>query len=157
MKKPLVFLIFLSFFIFSLYSQPSKKTPITKIKSEKKEIDIVQEMGEKWFKDIYVESFFKDPYSYKLLKTITKPVTIKEALLKDISVINHNIDTCRIAEVDRTQESHDDCMHQFESNKSSYEEEISLSKTESDPKRAEYHRKKADIYLEIRQQVSKPS
>lgn len=33
---------------------------------------------EKWFKEIYVEQSFKDPYSYKLMKCIIAPVSLKD-------------------------------------------------------------------------------
>ena len=39
------------------------------------------------FKDIYVEKKFKDPYSFKLLKIETKPITLGEWGLKDLTFL----------------------------------------------------------------------
>lgn len=39
------------------------------------------------FKDLYVEKKFKDPYSFKLLKLETKPITLGEWGLKDLTFL----------------------------------------------------------------------
>ena len=45
------------------------------------DINTLNEMDKKivkTFRDIYVEKTFKDPYSFKLLKLETKPITLGE-------------------------------------------------------------------------------
>lgn len=46
------------------------------------EEDIVKEAAEKWFKEVYVEKMFKDPYSYRLMGIKIRPVTYKEGMLE---------------------------------------------------------------------------
>jgi hypothetical protein len=57
-----------------------KKKPVLK-----NEIEKIKTEGLKWFKSVYVEAHFKDPYSYKLLKCDVYPQTNKEAVEKIIS------------------------------------------------------------------------
>lgn len=126
-------IIFLFIAIFSLhgvgYSQtgktikPTTKSVAGKSAITKPESEIVKENAEKWFKDVYVEKFFKDPYSYRLMGLKAIPVTIKEAFLRELSNIQYNIDTCTIAKADRTQESYDECMRLYEQNLKDIEKE----------------------------------
>ena len=54
------------------------------------DINSLSEMDKKivkTFKDIYVEKTFKDPYSFKLLKLETKPITLGEWGVKDINFL----------------------------------------------------------------------
>lgn len=54
------------------------------------DINSLNEMDKKivkTFKDIYVEKTFKDPYSFKLLKLETNPITLGEWGVKDINFL----------------------------------------------------------------------
>lgn len=59
------------------------------------DINTLNEMDKKivkTFRDIYVEKTFKDPYSFKLLKLETKPITLGEWGLKDINFLKSLLD-----------------------------------------------------------------
>jgi hypothetical protein len=59
------------------------------------DINSLNEMDKKivkTFRDIYVEKTFKDPYSFKLLKLETKPITLGDWSLKNINFLNSMID-----------------------------------------------------------------
>lgn len=63
------------------------------------EIQIMKSNALKWFKDVYVESTFKDPYSYKLLKADIYPQTNKEAvekIISDLDLFFYKVDTTEI-------------------------------------------------------------
>lgn len=53
---------------FNVNGQASKSDPLESLKAK----------TSKWFKDVYVESNFKDPYSYKLMKCVLYPLTLSE-------------------------------------------------------------------------------
>jgi hypothetical protein len=74
MKKQLLTLLFLGISFTTLSQQ--KKKPITKLT----EIQQVKSSAMSWFKNVYVESNFKDPYSYKVLKSTIIPISFKEGL-----------------------------------------------------------------------------
>lgn len=44
------------------------------------EKEVLKQKTLKWFKEIYVKTRFKDPYSYKLMNCVISPVTLKQKL-----------------------------------------------------------------------------
>lgn len=72
-------------------AQKKKPVKLTELQKVKKE-------GLDYFKNVYVESNFKDPYSYKLLKCDVYPITFKEhieELLKSVDDKIKSSDTTR--------------------------------------------------------------
>lgn len=157
--KKVIFLLLAIFLLHGIgYAQTKKTTksitakPIaTKPIVAKPESEIVKENAEKWFKEIYVEAFFKDPYSYRLVGLKTIPVTMKEAFLKELSNIQYNIDTCTIAKADRTQESYDECMRLYEQNLKDIEKEKEKINQGGN---AEYCNKRIAIYQKYGNEIS---
>lgn len=78
MKKTLILLLAISISTFC-GAQVKKKGA-----SKPSEIQIIKKDAINWFKQIYVESNFKDPYSYKLLKSEIYPVNNREFLESEI-------------------------------------------------------------------------
>ncbi len=50
------------------------------------QVNLTPESAGKWFKENYVESNFKDPYSYKLLKVTIDTITVEEQMKTRISL-----------------------------------------------------------------------
>lgn len=50
------------------------------------EIRFIEERAKDYFRNIYVEANFKDPYSYELLKIKLTPITLREKIDRDISI-----------------------------------------------------------------------
>lgn len=132
MKKILFVLI--AFFIY---------TPI--FAQENKDVEIIKENAEKWFKEVYVEQFFKDPYSYRLMGLKAIPVSYKELLIKDLANIQNDIDTCTVSKNERNQSAHDYCMKQYEECKigATKEQEYIDKGVE-----VEYHTKRKAIFVQ---------
>ena len=74
MKKQLLTIIAIVLSLAS-FAQIKKKP-----QSKPSEIQQVKKDALSWFKNVYVESYFKDPYSYKLLKCDIYPTTLKEVI-----------------------------------------------------------------------------
>lgn len=136
MKK--IFIIILSLSYIYVVGQTQKTV--------QNEIDIVKTKAENWFKDIYVETFFKDPYSYKLLKTIVTPVNIKNATLDSIKKVTYDIDTCSLAIEDRTMEVRQKSQKAYEENKENLEKYTEMVKTDTNETSKMYNKKRCDIY-----------
>ena len=66
MKKSILTILTLVPFI--LFAQSKKKPAI-----KQTEQSIIYSKAKKWFREVYVESTFKDPYSYKLIKSKIYP------------------------------------------------------------------------------------
>ncbi|WP_069658613.1 hypothetical protein [Arcticibacter eurypsychrophilus] len=77
MKKQLLLLLIL---LPTILLAQAKKAPIKKSPVKLTEIQQTKINAQRWFKDVYIESYFKDPYSYKLLKCTIYPETYKESL-----------------------------------------------------------------------------
>lgn len=67
--------------------------------------ETVRNNAEKWFREVYVDKLFKDPYSYKLLKLTSERIDVKQSLLDSIVYLNSEIEKCNITEKNRTLES----------------------------------------------------
>lgn len=80
-------MFFFSFTATVAFSQIKK--PISKPKVD--ETEVIKTKVLKLFKEQYVEQTFKDPYSYKPLKTTVYPVTLEMKLLEDTLVIYDEI------------------------------------------------------------------
>lgn len=75
MKKSLLIYILLSIYSIKSFTQ----------------INIIEQSAAKWFKNIYVEENFKDPYSYKLLKITSKSETYLDKVRIDIFEPNYKL------------------------------------------------------------------
>ncbi len=115
MKKQMFTIILLILTSVTLSAQiksPNKKTvPQKPVVSPEMS---VKTKAEKWFKDFYVEKFFKDPYSYRLLKITTDSVSTKQSLIDSIYYIASEIEKCNIAEKDRTKENRDEWQKSYD-------------------------------------------
>lgn len=112
------------------------------------EIDVVKKDAEDWFKSKYVEAYFKDPYSYKLLKTTVTPRTLKEAILDSIVFFQYNIDTCSLILEDRTEASRLECKKAYEESLTEIKRLTELIKIESDDQKNYYNKKRIAIHKE---------
>lgn len=132
MKKILFVLI--AFFIYS---------PI--LAQKNKNVETIKENAEKWFKEVYVEQYFKDPYSYRLMGLKAIPVSYKELLMKDLANIQNDIDTCTVSKNERNQSAHDDCLKEYEECKigATKEQEYIDKGVE-----VEYHTKRKAIFVQ---------
>lgn len=124
----------------------------------KPESEIVKEKAEKWFKEIYVEKFFKDPYSYRLMGLKVIPVSMKEYLNKELTIVQNDIDTCSVGETDRNKESYDQCMIKHEESKQSAKKEQELVdkgiETTYHTKRGAIFEHAAERYLELAKNIA---
>ena len=75
MKKPLLIYILLSICSIKSFTQ----------------VNLIEQSAAKWFKNVYVEENFKDPYSYKLLKIKSKPETILDKVVIDVFEPNYKL------------------------------------------------------------------
>lgn len=55
------------------------------------QINVIEQNAAKWFKNVYVEEKFKDPYSYKLLKIKSKSETILDKVRIDVFEPNYKL------------------------------------------------------------------
>lgn len=80
-----------------------KRSTIIKQAPEKVDsVALLEKNAEKWFREVYVEKNFVDPYSYRLVKLISKPISNKQLLEIDLATVQSRIDTCSLADVDRS-------------------------------------------------------
>lgn len=93
----------------------------------------------KWFKEFYVESKFKDPYSYKLLKIESEKVTIMNAVIDSLHYLDIEIANCKIAEVDRNQESRDSNQQAYNKHLEGIKRAEEKLKTEKDASERKYY------------------
>lgn len=87
----LVLLMFLPAFSFCQLKKNTHPKPT--------EIQLIKKEALAWFKTVYVEVNFKDPYSYKLLKVDIYPISNKESLEKILEDYNRELsyaDTTKI-------------------------------------------------------------
>ncbi|MFK5983107.1 MAG: hypothetical protein QM499_09345 [Flavobacteriaceae bacterium] len=115
----------------------------TNLKSNSR--DSIKVKAEEWFKQTYVESSFKDPYSYRLMGIKVIPLTYKQGFEKQLISVLNSMKECKI--------------HPDERNQKSYEEYIALSEETTDlskkeqkyidkGKNVEYHTKKKAKLIE---------
>lgn len=122
----------------------SKSTTKSLLTEKKSDEQIVMEKAEQWFKDIYVENRFKDPYSYRRVGLKALPVTLKESLVKDMEKAQNIIDTARIAK-GSTQKDYDVILTECNSVNKDIEKENSFIESGVD---VTYHSKRKVIYVE---------
>lgn len=109
-------------------------------------VAVIKEQAEKWFRDVYVEKHFNDPYSYRLMKVSASPVTLKEALEIDLGNVKMAIDTCSIPKKERTPEGQKKLEGIIKDRQTNIEE---LNKQlDAGTGNREYLIKMRDIYLE---------
>jgi hypothetical protein len=76
----------------SSFSQVKKTTPISKVAVKTPPTELqVNSVASTWFKKNYVESNFKDPYSFKLLKVKSFPVTEYQHAEDDYKSANEKV------------------------------------------------------------------
>ena len=100
--------------------------------------------AEEWFKQAYVETTFKDPYSYRLMGIKAIPITIKQGLEMQLASVLNSIKECSIDTSERNQEGHDSYMEM-------YEDEMAKAKKEQEiidsGKGTEYTIRRKDVYV----------
>lgn len=123
-------------------STQSKQT--TSSVSVKDSVAIIAAQAEKWFREVYVEKHFNDPYSYRLMKVNASPITIKEALEIDLAKVKIEIDTCSISEKEKTRATQRGLEEAIEESKTNIER---LNKQiENGEDKNGYLAKRRDIY-----------
>lgn len=96
--KKLLLLLAAILICYTSQAQVKKKTPIKKTPVRLTEIQQIKKNALSWFKNVYVDSYFKDPYSYKVLKCDIYPVNNEEALksaAEDLSYAVERLDTLK--------------------------------------------------------------
>ena len=81
MKKVILFIL-VSLLTVSVSAQKKVVDPLEKIEKEAKV----------WFKKFYVQPFFKDPYSYRLVKCFAAPVYVGKELEKEIEDLRGKVE-----------------------------------------------------------------
>lgn len=127
MKKVLIiYLIILSIIVNGQTTKNRVSQPKTTLKVE----DTIKLEAEKWFKTVYVEAVFKDPYSYKLLKTIVTPKNWREALSDSIARITSFIDATTLSIKDRSMETRAEYLAEYNKTIAWIDRDSKLSKEE---------------------------
>ena len=142
MKKFLTLILLTTLFVDYSFAQQTRDN-----RSSDSEIKI-QENAEIWFKDVYVEEIFNDPYSYKHLKTITTPKTIEDFLNKKLSDINNQLDNDKSGygyEMvnPETRQSSEDFYNQSLSEIAALTKSIEI---DPDATKSKYNNKRIDVY-----------
>ena len=89
-------LLMLLTFSYSRTSAQTRKTTTGKSTIKRpSQISIMTSMAKSWFKDVYVQGHFKDPYSYKLMSIDLTPVDAETATKDLISDINWEMSSMR--------------------------------------------------------------
>ncbi|MBR3444639.1 MAG: hypothetical protein IKH14_02050 [Prevotella sp.] len=89
----------------------SKKTTTTvRVKTDEQ---IAIEQAQLWFKEKYVETTFKDPYSYRVVGIKATSVTQKESLDKLIFKVKKRMDECTIHPSERNEETLNLCLKEI--------------------------------------------
>lgn len=141
MKKSTLLLLFNAFVLLS-YSQIAQNTE-SQLTSN----------AEKWFKDVYVESSFKDPYSYRHLKTFIKPISHKDFLESRIKEITaelkgDNLDLMNNKVNPMIREEAESLSNSCKENIKTYLEKIANGSI------SDYERKRMEIYKKYLIQVT---
>lgn len=120
------------------------QTPTNKTSSESAIVSDMKVKAEVWFKQVYVETVFKDPYSYRLMGIKALPITLKQGLENQLSSVLDNIKKCTIHPSERNQKGHDAYITMYEKNAALAKKEQEYIDNGVD---AEYHTKKKAIYV----------
>ena len=115
-----------------------KKTTPKKVTKTDEELAI--EKAQEWFKTNYVETAFKDPYSYRVVGIKAVPLTHRESIDKLISKVKKRMDESKLSPEDRTESALADLKKEIRDG----EVNMSLLKNKTDV----YSRKKYNIYAE---------
>ena len=123
MKQKLFFMLFLLAFSLNLSAQVAKpsvrnsnnrsKNSSTTVKVKTDE-QLAIEKSQLWFKEKYVESTFKDPYSYRLVGIKAVPITKRESLDKQIIKVKSRMDACKVHPSERTESFLAHCKEEIE-------------------------------------------
>jgi hypothetical protein len=91
MKKHLILCCIIFLFAASVSAQAKKKTT-----SRPTEQSVIAARAKKWFREVYVASTFKNPYSYKLLKFDIYPVSYATEAENDLESAQFEIDRANL-------------------------------------------------------------
>lgn len=138
--KRVLFIVIAAFFIQGICYAQTKSGKTTSVKPES---EIVKEKAEKWFKEIYVDKFFKDPYSYRLMGLKALPISVKEMLLNELAIIQNDIDTCSVSNGERNRQTQEECMAKYEESLQNIEKEQELIDKGID---VDYHIKRKAVF-----------
>jgi hypothetical protein len=122
------------------------KQQVTLTKTIVSEEEVVKLKAEEWFKNVYVESVFKDPYSYKLLKTIVTSKTIKESISDSIAIISQSIDTCTLSYKDKGDEGRKEWQDFYDETKKKLDKDTETLNLQTDSREIEYYTQRCAIY-----------
>ena len=110
--KKLVLILIATIFAFSNANSQVRRTPgkrpsstvKTTVTNEKKSDEqLAMEKAQVWFKDKYVETMFKDPYSYRVVGIRADSITYGEFLDKMAAIVKSKMEKCDIPAEERTQ------------------------------------------------------
>jgi hypothetical protein len=102
--------------------------------------------AEKWFREIYVDKFFKDPYSYKLLKLTSEKITVKQMLVDSLLYLDDEIKKCTISENSRTLAKRSEWQVAYDEGLLYMKKDEENLKNEKDSKRFDYWNKRISIH-----------
>jgi 23S rRNA maturation mini-RNase III len=140
MKKIYIFIILLIQFSENLSAQTLVDTTSLDIEAESS----IKADAEHWFKEVYVESAFKDPYSYKLMGIKIIPVTTKQGLEKQLIQVVNSIENCIIQQNERNQNGYEEYMMIFTKNSElAKKEQEFIERGEN----VDYHVQKKSIFI----------
>lgn len=156
MKKQLLTLLLLTLTSLSFaQNKTAIKKPISKTKLPLSKEEQIKNNAEKWFKDVYVDKFFKDPYSYKLLKLTSEKISVKQSLADSVVYLDGEIAKCKLPEKDRTIKNRTDWQEEYDKivKDMKVDEKKLIDETDNNQiiywnKRISLHKKYAKLYLE---------
>jgi hypothetical protein len=108
------------------------KNRVSQLKTTLTIEDTIKLEAETWFKNVYVEALFKDPYSYKHLKTIVSPKNWREALIDSIARISSVIETINLTSEEKLPETRTEYQIKYEKSLAEIDEINKLSKEEKE-------------------------
>lgn len=153
MKKKLLTLLSAMLVTIALFAQANKKPVIQKTVINHEEA--VKIKAEKWFKEYYVEKFFKDPYSYKVLKLTSEKISVKQSLIDSVAYLTSEIEKCKLAEDERNpktrkeyQEGYDKILAELKSDQLALNDAKEEKNKDYLSKRIAINKKYGLIYLE---------
>ncbi len=111
-----------------LAKKSNKYTRNTTKKVVKTDEQVAIEKAQVWFKEKYVETHFKDPYSYRLVGIKADSVTKKITLDKLISKVKKRMDECTIHPSERTESFLAHCKEEIKK----HDDEMAILKNKTD-------------------------
>ena len=138
--KRVLFILLAVFFIQGICYAQAKSNKTTSVKPES---EMVKEKAEKWFKEVYVDEFFKDPYSYRLMGLKALPISVKDMLLNELAIMQNDIDTCSVSDGERNSQTQEECMAKYEESLQNIEKEQEFIDQGID---VDYHTKRKAVF-----------